>query len=169
MKGTGAVLILLAFTLAGWFMLKEKKDRLSCLKELIEALGQLRGELELRSSALPQAMRQAAELSTGAGKELLTQALANLENLGEVSFSTIWQRAVGLCAWPLGPDERRELEALGAVLGRYELSFQLQALDSCTDYLKRSRERLRESLPAKRRILLGLSVSMGAFLVILLY
>ena len=57
--------------------------------------------------------------------------------------------------------------ALGEKLGRYELEQQLSAVRQCQRALRRSLESAEAAYPAERKLGMGLSLSLGALLLIL--
>jgi hypothetical protein len=62
----------------------------------------------------------------------------------------------------------RELDALGSVLGRYDLETQCASIEACLSSLRRSRERLIASLPQSGRLTFGIALCAALLLGVLL-
>lgn len=167
-RTAGAFLLVAAFLAAGALVVREKRARLRCLRDLCAALDLLRGELELHGAPLPQVFNAVSRYCIGAAKGLFQGLSLELALLGEEPFSALWSRAVRKNCPQLRDRELDELERLGLALGRYELSTQLVELTACRAFLINCGEEAERVFPAERRLWLGLCVSSGAMLAILL-
>lgn len=131
-------------------------------------LEQLRGALESEASPLPELFQTLSKRCSGQAQTVLDTLVSHLDMLGRESFETIWIRALQENASVLDADARRELESLGAVLGRYELSAQLEAISACLSSIRRYAASVESGLRQSGRLTLGLSLSASAMLGILL-
>ena len=168
MKGLGASLILSAAGLIGLLLLGESRRRLEAYCSLSSALRLLRGDLASRNAPLADGIDKAKTAAKGMGKELMLQVSMGLSALGERSFCEIWDQALDACS-PRSLETPEELKSLGAVLGGFDLETQLQALDGCIARLDELWKNGSRSYPARRRLLLSLTLAGGFFMVILLY
>lgn len=168
MRPVGALLLVLAFFLAAAGSLREKKERLRCLRDICLALQLLRGEMECRSAPFSETIEVLLPQLKGAGKSLFLFLSQSLSCLGEASFSELWEQAAAQSCQVLREEERQQLSRLGLVLGRYELEAQLRELAACHALLQSREREAAENYPVQRRLQLGLALSSGAVLAILL-
>lgn len=168
MKLVGALLILYASLSLGLRICAEQKKVLALLRELLSMLEQLQGELELRSAPLPDLFASVGKCVQGEAGAFLRGVAEHMDQLGEESFCEIWSGEVRRFLRSLPAAEREELLRLGLVLGRMDLEAELRALARCRSSLDRSLLGLRQQLPAKRRLALGLSAAAGLLTVILM-
>ena len=94
--------------------------------------------------------------------------LESLTALGEQSFEALYRAALAQNPVARDKDARRALEALGAVLGRYELKTQLDAVSGCLAALRRELDKREGEARDAGRLTLGLSLSGAALLGIIL-
>lgn len=169
MKLLGAILIMTAASLGGVLLLREKKQRQDGDRSLAAALELLRGELSSGVIPLDLGIERAYTHAKGIGKAFLSTVRDGFHDLGEHSFEEIWDKALAdTCPW-LALDTQAEIRKLGGELGRFDLELQLRFLDACISYLKEQWQLQRSTYPSDRRVTLGLSFSLSALLVILLY
>jgi len=88
--------------------------------------------------------------------------------LGEKSFSAIWEESLAVCNAALAENEFDSIRSLGNVLGKYTLETQSRALDECISLLRQSEKNASFDFPQMKRLSLGVSVSAGLLLGILL-
>lgn len=167
-KMLGAALIVAALLAGALSYLKQRRERMKLLEELSAALNTAAGELSLRSLPLPRLFECLSGRTQGAAAEFFSSLCGGMDRLGEEEFSTLWDRAADEKLPGLSTAEREELKRLGAVLGRYELERQLEALRLCADSLDAALGRARQDYPNLRRLSLGLSACAGFLLIILL-
>lgn len=169
MKWVGAAMVLAAASIACLTLLCDQKRRLEAFHSLSEALKILRGELLSRGATISEGIEKAGSASRGVGKELMLAVLAGLRELGERSFSEIWRNALDTCSLEDKPESLEPLAGLGSILGRFDLDAQLKALDACIKRLDELWEAEKKEYPARRKLLISLSLAGGIFLVILLF
>ncbi len=165
----GALLIIGGSMAIGFGMASQLRRRAETIAALLGMLDRMESELSYRLTPLPALMGRLAE---GSGKLLaaaLEQCRDKLRDPERQPFREIWEEAV---AWnldlPLAEEERKNLEELGRMLGRYDLEGQLRSIQNakaglkrCLDHAVRERDRL-------GRVFGVLGVSSGAVLVLLL-
>lgn len=168
-KLIGAAAILLASFLGALLRLQKKKERIALLRALETSLSALRGELAERRRSLGDIFRSLSQRSAhekvGAFYERLC---ADLDTLGDRGFSEIWRTAAKGCFAPLGDAVVDALLPLGGCLGGSELERQCAALDTAARRIAGEAQSRKEKLAEERKLSFGLSLSAGAFLVIML-
>ena len=106
MKVLGAILVLSGSVLFGFRICSADKDRLNLLRELIHALEQLQGELELRCAPFPDLFLSVSKRAQGKACGFLRDVTEEMNKLGEESFAEIWSRQVQCAFTALSEDER---------------------------------------------------------------
>lgn len=131
-------------------------------------LEQLYGLLEREASAMPELLTALNGRTDRSAASFIQNLERSLNMLGARSFQELWHDALYASA----ADNDKELLAIldkpGAVLGRYELRTQLDMLCVCLDELRHYCEKRRQKLPQTMRLTLGLLLSSGLLLGILL-
>ena len=131
-------------------------------------LEQLLGLLERESSPMPELLRTLSERVDVTAGSFVNALRDSLETLGTYSFQELWERAVDTLPPESDQEMIRILKKPGAILGRYELSRQLDAVNECLHELRQQVEKQRQEQPQRARLTLGLSLSGGLLLGILL-
>ena len=168
MKLCGALLILLSSLAAALSLLGEERKKQRSLAALRQGLLTLRGAIAERQTPLPEAFRTlAGEAEDKTVRAFFTVLTRNMESLGERSFSALWRDAAEALG-PLGGETAERLAALGGQLGGRELERQCAALDKCAEVLEGQLAQAAARRAERRRMTLGLSLSLGSFLIILL-
>lgn len=167
-KVLGAILVLSGSALFGFRICSADRDRLNLLRELIYALEQLQGELELRCAPFPDLFLSVSKRAQGKACGFLRDVTEKMKRLGEESFAEIWSRQVQRAFPALSEEERDELSRLGMTLGKMDLEAELRALAGCRAYLGLRLSDLQEQLPGRKRLILGLSAAAGLVTVILM-
>ena len=164
--GIGAIIsaiFLLALNLTG-----RRKAEIDCLAELCRGLELIRAELGSRLTPMPELLGLLEAQCTGEAGNFFRAVGNALPLLEEKDFSSLWSLAADEVLRCLGQRELDIVKKVGAVLGKYELSEQLNVLGSCLTELKAMEEKLREAFPQNRRLFFGLSAAAGGFIIILL-
>ena len=141
--------------------------RVRVLRALVGALEGLERELSFRLPPTPELLERAAESPPPVG-ELFARCRAKLDGLGERPLSQLWREAVAETPLELEEPERRALEELGDVLGRYDGEGQRAALARTRAELSRALGLAREKQEKQGRMYQVLGLTAGAFLAILL-
>ena len=92
-----------------------------------------------------------------------------MDRLSTESFSEIWRSSLHQALVQMGEEEQRELEKLGGILGRYDLTEQLAAMKPILGRLRGILTELKEDFPVRRRLCLGVSCCLAAMLTLVLY
>lgn len=168
MKGMGIAAIISAFFLLALDMTGRRKAQIRCLAELCRGLELIRAELGTRLTPMPELLTLLEEQCAGEAGSFFQAVKAALPLLDQRDFASLWSLAADEFLRSLGPREMDSVKKLGAVLGKYELSEQLTANDSCLAELKAKENQLREGYPQSRKLFFGLSAAAGGFIIILL-
>lgn len=164
----GAGLIFTALAFGALIYLKARRQRIELLSLLSAALDTAAGELSLRSLPLTRLFELLAKRSDGMAAEFFKALCTGMDRLSEEDFFTLWTNAAEEHLTALNTAEREEIARLGAVLGRYELPRQLEAIRGCRTAVDNALLQARQDYPTRRRLALGLSASAGALLIIIL-
>ena len=168
MKLLGCVMIALASLLGGVLYTRGIKQRQEELASACAMLELMRGELETRLTPLPELAAELAGRVGGAGEAFLLCLAMKLKEFGKRNFAELWAESVDGVFCASDAETRNRLIQLGPVLGRYDIGSQLSALDSCADALRRRYLQLSGDMPQLLRLGMGLCMSAGALIVILL-
>ena len=168
MRIAGLLLIASGATwfVSAWLRLLRKRIRtLGALGIFLELM-----QAELQTSALPleQMLERLLPRLSEPARSFAASVRAGMAELGRRSFSEIWNAALLRCLPELDDTEGSALRGLGNVLGRYELSRQLEAIAGCKAFLRRREADAASALPEKTRLALGLGLTFAALLGIVL-
>ena len=165
---SGAAAILVSCFLAAIMRLRSQKERIRFLRALETSLLELRGELVERRRGLGEIFLLLANKNDEAVGRFYETLCDGLESLGERSFSEIWRASAEISFSTLGENCLDALLPLGVCLGGSELELQCAALESAARRIADTARTEKESLAAERKLSIGISLSAGAFLVIIL-
>lgn len=168
MKTAGFILIQISALLFCFLRLRSERLEAELLRSFCAMLEQLRGMLSSEASPMPELLTRLARCSEGRAAAFLGVLSDSMEQLGEKSFLELWESALCISCAALCPEAVKALKELGAVLGRYELDIQLDALSACHQTLRGKLDALRRELPGRKRLTYGLSLSASMLLGILL-
>ena len=168
MRIAGFALLQLAALLFSLLHIGSKKRGAACLASFCAMLEQLGGLLGRDAAPMPELIAALAPRAEGESAAFLRMLTASLDRLGEHRFCDLWKSALNDAGLTADRETVRELEELGAVLGRYELETQLRAVEACRSALNGRLEALRQDLPQTKRLTLGLSLAAAALVGIIL-
>lgn len=165
LKALGALTVFLGlswcgFQRSGWY-----RRRLDCLEAWHR--GVLEGERMLcdLGETTPAFLRRLSE-----EKPLREMAQNCLNRLArEERLESAWTGALDTSALPLSQEERRTVAALGAVIGRYDVTQQRPALAAARSRLEEQMARAEEEKSRLGRMWSVLGVSAGVLAVVMLY
>lgn len=166
MRLAGAFMVFAACGAMGLMRVAGAKARMEQLAAVERALALMRGELALNLTPMPNLIEYVSLHSCGGAREFFSALLRKLSALGERELSALWTEAAAETLGLLGVEERAELDALGQILGRAELSEQLSAIERCERCFDGALKSARIEYPTHRRLTLGVSAAAGLLLVI---
>ena len=167
-RALGFALLLLSAALWASERIQDRAAQNAALRSFCGLLGQLYGLLETEGAPMPELLQTLTERADGAARDFAAALSASLPALGEHSFEALYRAALAQNQIARDKDARRALEALGAVLGRYELKTQLDAVSGCLAALRRELDKREGEARDAGRLTLGLSLSGAALLGIIL-
>lgn len=147
---------------------RELRGRVRDLDSLASGLTQMARELDCRLTPLPELLQEAARSVGGPAEIFFTCAADGVRMPAGRPFSRIWADALEGAPLRLKQEDRAVLEGLGQVLGRYDSPSQSDALRRATGQLERLRDSAAERHSRSGRVYTALSLTAGAFLLILL-
>ena len=166
MKSIGAVFILISCLQLGSGWIKNKRDRLQCLDSLIFSLGLMKAELSTNLASIPELCRILASEAKKEAADFFGELGKSFDMLGEENFASLWKKSAVKCLPLLNEDELAEFISLGSVLGRYELAEQVNALNSCMEFMSLRLKELRLRYPADAKLSLGVSTAAALMILI---
>ena len=164
----GFFLVQLAALLYGRGHVLDHLRQTETLRSYCNMLEQLQGLLESDGSPLPALFGLLSERTSDEASAFIIQLTHDMDKLGEQRFQNLWDRALSENAEYLDGESKRDIEALGAVLGRYDNATQLEAINLCREHLRRRLEQRQQTQIQDTRVTLALSASVGLFVGILL-
>lgn len=167
LKLLGSALVAAGALWAGVSATQRLRRKLEVLEQLCRGLEQMEGEMALSCPELEGWMARLAATASGAAGELFAAFGASLARLGEKRAALLWGEAVEGIAH-LDREGRDILIPLGEFLGRYEGEEQCRAIRAVRARLEGLYTRQSGEYRERSRLCRVLSLSGGAFLVILL-
>lgn len=164
----GGGLVAAGAVLLAWTTDREMRGRVRDLDDLAGALAQMARELDCRLTPLPELLREAAHCAHGPVRELFSRAAEGAHSPTGRPFGRIWADALACAPLRLTREDRAVLESLGRILGRYDGPSQSEALRHAAGQLERLRDAAAERHRRAGRVYTALSLTAGAFLLILL-
>ena len=166
MRIVGLLAVLGACAALGLCRAQTEARTLRCLEGLCAGIRCMREELAARLAPLDELLPLAAARA-GEAERFFRRLTEAMDKLGAQSFGALWCEACR--ELPLLPtDVGGDLEALGATLGRAELSDQLAACDRFLARCEAEIDGRRRRLPEQRRLFLALGAAAGLFLCLLI-
>ena len=169
MRGIGALLIVLASAALGLGFVRSRGRRLYALREICAGLELLSAELDKWTEPLPRTLERLGTVAPECAGTFFCLLAEKMTELGERRFAELWSECVEASFPDLKKQERQELCSLGGILGRYELSRQLEGIDRCRTRLALDRDRAAASFGQEQRLGLGLSLTSGVLLALVLF
>lgn len=164
----GFLLLQLAAALYAMKRISDSLLRTDALRSYCDMFEQLRGLLESDGSPMPALFALLSERSSGEALAFITLLIHKMDSLGEQRFQYLWHLALSEISSCIDEEEKREIETLGSVLGRYDHMTQLEAVNACRENLLRRLEKRQNTQPQDTRVTLAMSISLSLFVGILL-
>ena len=168
-KALGAAVILLASLYSAIYRVRRDSERIKLLLSVRESLLLMRRELSERRRTLSEVFTYLADQQE---KQLAgsfyASIVSELNSLGDKRVAQIWRDAAEASFAEAGRDLAEILRPLGELMGSSDLERQLEEAEKCAREIEALARKEEDALPQKRRTTFGLTLSAGAFLVILL-
>lgn len=170
-KLLGAVLILLAGTLAGFLKARQFADRPKNIRGMIAALQRLETEITYGYTPLPEAMRRIASGSREPVRSLFASAAEDMGEPNNRSAQDALNRAVDIHwkATAMKAQERETLRQLGCTLGTSDRKDQANHIALALQQLKQEELSARDEQAKYEKMSKSLGVLLGALIVILIF
>lgn len=162
MKIIGALLLSGAGAALGFERSAQVKRRVRLLSALTAALGVMAEEISLLRTPLPELFAGLA----GRGPEQTRAFFASLSDTRGRPLSERWSESAR--ALPLDGEARETLCALGMSLGRYDAASQCAQIELVCAQLRRMTQEARSERDGRARTYVGLGLSLGAMLAVIL-
>lgn len=144
------------------------KGRVSELQSLILGLNTMLRELDYRLAPLPELFEYAACQTVGHASEFFRLCAQGAEHLNGRTFQTVWKQAVEAGQLRLEQSDLTILMQLGGFLGRYDGEGQRQMLKQVIEKLELQRQSAQEQSCRLGKVYRVLSLTAGAFVLILM-
>lgn len=143
--------------------------RLQVLSSLLTALQLMQAEIAFRQTPVPELLEQLTHQLPPPADGLFALCAQRGEELGRVPFSEIWRESVESCrGLELSRQERRELAAIGNILGRYDVDGQLAALAALERRVEQLFSQAQQERDSRSKVFSALGIVTGLALIILL-
>lgn len=171
LKMLGAVIILVAGTLAGFYQAQQFAARPRQIRELILALQRLETEISYGFTPLPEALHRIGSglreplksLFTAGAQYMSPQYGLSAEDSIRKALNTYWKRTSMKSA------EREALEQLSSVLGTSDRQDQMKHIALAAGQLKHEEAAAREDQAKYEKMSKSLGLLVGALVVILIF
>jgi len=163
----GKFLIFLGISALGFQYAHGLKGRASCLRDVLGALERLERELGFALLPVEILLKQMKEGSRAAA-EFFRQCEARFQSRGEERLEEIWTETLQESTLPLTEEDKRLVQEIGGIMGRYDGDSQRQAFARIHDRLKMQQEEAAEEAARMGKVYSVLGPSIGLILALLL-
>ncbi len=160
MRAVGVLLVCAGSLLWSLRACGRRRLVLGLLEDLVRAVEHLERELSLGQRPLPELLEQLSQQGGSAARAVFARCREGLDR--EEPFSRIWPMVLEQTA--LDAEQRRALEPLGWLLGRYDATGQGDSLTRLHRALEPVVERCRQDTARQVRLFSVLGVTAGGFL-----
>lgn len=169
LRAIGAALLLTGSVVLGLAAIGRLDRRVTTLRSLTEALELMERELDFRLPPMKDLILETAQRSAEPASEFLLACGKGMDELGGRPLSGLWRQTATEKLTALKRCDLEVLFSVGAVLGRYDGEGQRSAIAAARERLSDLLAGASEERSRQGRVYGALSVSAGAFLVILLF
>lgn len=169
MRAMGAALLLSGSAGLGLAAVRRLERRVTALRSLTEALELMERELDFRLPPMKELILETARRSAEPASGFLRTCGERMDELEGRPLSGLWRQAAVEKLPALKNCELETLFSVGAVLGRYDGEGQRCAIAAARERLTCILSEATEERRRQGRVYGALSVTAGAFLVILLF
>ena len=165
----GSFLVLGGCGYLGWQQGAKLRRRIGLLREMIQGLilftsltGTYRFPLNLVFSRICEQTRKPVS-------DFYRRLNENFSHREGPDGEMLWKKTVGEMAFVFEPEDRTLIEGLGSFIGIQDLKLQAGAVDDCIREIRERIHRLEAERPEKEKLYHILSLTIGGFIVILLF
>ncbi|WMJ87644.1 stage III sporulation protein AB [Anaerocolumna sp. MB42-C2] len=169
-KVIGCILILTSSAGMGIYFSSELKNRIMDLRELKKIIFLLRGDIRYANTPLPEAVQALSYRHEGKYRTFLSVIADRLNELGGVSFCTIWKEAVvkELNNTSLSKKDLTSLGQFGENLGYLDKDMQINTIDLYISQIEDEIKELSHNVKQKSYLYNSLGVLGGIFITIIM-
>ena len=169
-KIIGCILIITSSAGMGWYFSGELKNRVLDLRELRKLIFLLRGDIRYANTPLPEAVQALSIRHDGKYKQFLAEIAERLNELGGISFCTIWKNSVTkkLDNTSLSKKDLSGLGQLGENLGYLDKDMQMNTLDLYISQIEEDIGDLSRNVKEKSYLYNSLGVMGGIFITLIM-
>lgn len=168
MKIIGLIFMFMSCIYAALIKINGMKNYLLTMTVVSDCVVQIKNGLATKNDSLPDLFKRLSEECSGDARHFFSVIDGLMSEIGIRSLFEIWNEALKLCFPLLSEDDLHNITKLGQSLGKCDTASQIDDLSMCQSYFIEKIEKLRNELPEKRKLTLGLWASTGAMAVILL-
>lgn len=167
-RAVGTCFLAAGVVLLGSCAVRHLKGRVSELESLILGLNTMLREMDYRLAPLPELLEYAACQTGGHASEFFHLCAQGAEHLNGRTFQAVWKQAVEAGHLRLEQADLAILTQLGGFLGRYDGEGQRQMLEQVIGKLESQRRSAQEQSCRLGKVYRVLSLTAGAFVLILM-
>lgn len=169
-KLTGILLILAGCIGWGGNKVREEKNRIRHLRELIGMIKRIQDEISYGKHTMPEICLVLSECCSMPYQLYFKQICEQAEQGRGIGVEQAWRQGMGECLRnaPLTEEEKSIAVNLLKNLGMQEEKMQARNMGQSLDFLERKCRQAEEGFENKSRMILSVSVLTGVFLMILL-
>lgn len=164
----GKILVFLGISAFGLQYALGLKRRASYLRDFIGALERLERELSFALLPVDVLLAQMKESSRAAVRQFFVHCETRFLTRGEERLEEIWTEALKVAAMPLSDEDKRLIQEIGGIMGRYDGDSQKQAFARIHDRLKVQQEEAAEEAARMGKVYTVLGLSIGLMVALML-
>ena len=168
LKWFGMLLLVVSGMMTGTAAAARLKRRVESLSSMLAALELMRGEIGTLLIPLPETIARLANMEKLTVQPLFQAMEELLPQLGECTFSALWEQAIAESSLGFSAEEKQSLLQLGESLGRFDGETQSIAISRCMDELEHSLSNAKMKATGDGRLYKGLGLAGGLMLAVIL-
>ena len=168
MKIIGVALVVCSSFFVGLELNSVQKKRINALSAFCSDLQLMQSLLSSSPRTVADLCKKVSELGSASSRGFFLAFAEGLDRLGNESAYEIWSQALEIHLNELNADDKNIIKMLGAMFGCYSLQEQIDAIKHCISELTQTLQEIRNRYIDNRRLYLGISLSAGTFLVLVL-
>jgi len=164
----GAICLVLSGAVFANIKVSQLKLRTDVLSSMISSLLWIRSEISTNLTPVTELVQCLAADAHPSVRPFFQAVHEQIDAYGIPYFAQCWQRAVQIHCEALSEDEFRVLCDLGGILGRYGVQEENTAIDRCIQQFQAAYEQARQDRTERTRLYLGIGLTAGGMLAIVL-
>lgn len=170
LKLLGSICILAGCIGWGGSRIREERERIQNLRELIRTVKRIQNEISYGKHTLPEICLILSEYSRPPYRECFRRIYEQNRRQEDICLEQIWEQELmqGLQTACLQEEEREILKNLPQNLGIQEEKYQAESIGQSLDLLIRKCRQAEDAYESRSRVIFSLSILTGMFLMIML-